>query len=72
MEIHPFDANRWMLRVEGALWGDGAPAAALEPSTLRIAPRDLVRRCTAAVGPARLSYLGVRTPALLFDNLSFD
>jgi len=72
MEIHPFDADRWMLRVEGALWGDGAPAAALEPATLRIAPRDLVRRCAAAVGPARLSYLGVRTPALLFDNLNFD
>lgn len=72
MEIHPFEADRWTLRLEGSVWGEGAPAAPLAPSTLRIAPRDLVRRCATAIGPARLSYLGVRTPALLFENLNFD
>lgn len=72
LDVHAVEPRRWLLRVEGAHLDGGRPVALLSPSYVSIAPDDLVRRCVAAVGPPRLSHLGVETPALLFDDLRLE
>jgi hypothetical protein len=67
--LHPVAPDRWLLRIEGAHLERGQPGSPLRPSHISISPRDLVRRCTATIGPSRASYRGVQTPALLFEEL---
>jgi len=66
LDVHAVQPDRWILRLEGALCDHGRPGALLQPSYLSVSPEDLVRRCVATLGPARLSHHGVETPALLF------
>jgi len=63
------EPDRWVLRIDGALLTDGHPGPVLRACFASVSPVDLVRRCVAAVGPARPSHLGVETPGLVFDNL---
>ena len=49
---------------------DGQPALRVRGGFIATSPIELAQRCVASVGPARPSYLGVRTSALLFDGLS--
>jgi len=67
-QIHPLGAD-WIIEVRGALLHEGRPVAPLRHGYLRIRPEDLVERCLAAVGGPRSSHRGVRTAALLFDDL---
>jgi predicted Zn-dependent protease len=70
LELHPVEPERWLLQIEGALLERGQPVATLRPSFVSVSPADLVGRCVSSVGPPRFSHLGVKTPALVFDNLS--
>jgi hypothetical protein len=69
MTLHPLGALRWGLEVDGAVLDDGQPAARVRSGFISTSPPELARRCAASVGPHRQSYLGVQTPALLFDGL---
>jgi hypothetical protein len=67
--LHVTEPDRWVLRIDGALLTDGHPGPVLRPCFASVSPVELIRRCMAAVGPARPSYLGVETPGLVFDDL---
>ena len=70
--LHVTEPDRWVLRIDGALLSDGHPGPVLRACFATVSPVDLVRRCVAAVGPARPSHLGIETPGLVFDNLSLQ
>jgi hypothetical protein len=70
LTLHPLQPDHWMLEIDGAHLEDGRPGPVLRSAIVAVSPMELVRRCAAAVGPARLSHLGVETPALVFDNLT--
>jgi hypothetical protein len=70
--LHVTEPDRWVLRIVGALLNDGHPGPVLRACFASVSPMDLVRRCVAAVGPARSSHLGVSTPGLVFDDLSLQ
>jgi len=70
LTLHPLQPDYWMLEIDGAHLEGGRPGPLLRSAIVTMSPRELVRRCVAAVGPARLSYLAVETPALVFDNLT--
>ena len=70
LTVHPLEPDHWMLEIDGAHLEGGRPGPVLRSAIVTVSPRELVRRCVAAVGPARLSHLGVETPALVFDNLT--
>ncbi len=72
LRLHAIDAERWLLRIDGAWLERGVPGSALHPSHVTVSASELVRRCVAAVGPARSSYRGVETPALVFDGLTLQ
>ncbi len=69
LEIHAVDPDRWVLELGGALLEDGRPVAPLPTAFVSGSPMEWVERCVASIGPPRESYLGVRTPALVFDGL---
>jgi hypothetical protein len=68
--IHPCAAGDWIIEFSGGRLEDGVPGPPITSGFIRIAPGELVRRCVASFGEARQSYLGVQTPALLFDGLT--
>ena len=70
LTLHPLGRVRWGLEVDGAVLDDGQPALRVRGGFIATSPIELAQRCVASVGPARPSYLGVRTSALLFDGLS--
>ncbi len=70
LSLHPLDRDQWMLEIDGAYLEAGRPGPILRSAIVAVSPTELVRRCVAAVGPARLSHLGVKTPALVFDGLT--
>jgi len=67
--VHALTPEAWLLRLEGHLLDQGLPGPGPAMAFVRISPRDLVRRCVATIGPARLGATGVCTPALVFDDL---
>jgi hypothetical protein len=69
VEIHPMGPADWIIEIRGAPLRDGRPVAPLRHGFVRIEPAVLLERCLAAVGTSRSSHRGVRTPALLFDDL---
>ncbi len=56
VSIHPLPTGEWILDLEGPF--------------ITVTPEQLLRCCTAGVGPAHSSYRGVTTPGLLFDGLT--
>jgi hypothetical protein len=72
LALQVIEPERWLLKIGGAVVEGGRPGPDLRPGFLAISPRQLARRCLAAVGPARRSYLGVETPALLFDTVTLQ
>jgi hypothetical protein len=71
LTIHPLSRDVWVLLLDATLLDQGRPGRALAPAVIRIAPRELVRRCVATVGPARQAQ-AVSTAALLFDDLPIE
>jgi len=69
VQIHPMGPADWIIEIRGAPLRDGRPVAPLRHGYVRIDPAALLERCLATVGTARSSHRGVRTPALLFDDL---
>jgi hypothetical protein len=67
-DIHP-SGDSWLIRLEGRMYPDGA---AFRPCWKRLRPSALLDACLGGVGPAHESYLGVVTPAVVFDTLLFD
>ena len=69
MVIHPMAKGDWILECSGAFQVRGEP----DPNPVRIwirtTPLDLLQRCVATRGAPRTSFRGVRTPALLFEDL---
>jgi hypothetical protein len=68
LRIHPLEPDRWALEALGIVLEGGKPAEIGGRCVLTARPGDLVRRCVGSTGPAVASYLGVTTPALIFDN----
>jgi hypothetical protein len=60
--VHPLAAEEWILEFEGSS-GRGVEGF------IRTNPLKLMRCCAGTVGPSRLSYRGIQTPALLFEGL---
>jgi hypothetical protein len=70
-DLHPLGPERWMLDVDAAVVEGGRAGGRAGVRFLSTSPEALVRGCVAAVGPARESHAGVRTPALLFEGITF-
>jgi hypothetical protein len=69
LALHTLGPDRWLLQIEGGFLEAGSTGPPLATSHIPVSPTDLLRRCTAAIGPSRQSHLGVSTPSLLFDSL---
>lgn len=69
LRLHALEPGMWGLEIEGAWLESGQPGPALRRCFIRTSPEQLALSCLAAVGPARSSHRGVRTPALLFEGL---
>jgi len=69
IKIHPLDTGQWIVQFEGGVLTHGEPAGAITAGFVKATPHQLVERCLAGYGPVRQSYLGIQTPALLFDSL---
>ena len=70
--LHPLTARNWIIEFEGGLLDSGQPGPTIERGFISTTPENLVQRCAAALGAVRDAYLGVRTPALLFDDLPVE
>jgi len=69
LALHPLPGGEWVLECDGTLAGNGFSGLRVHRCQIRTTPMELVQRCAARIGEARLSHRGVVTPALLFDNL---
>ncbi len=69
LKIHALEPDLWVLDVRGGPLPEGNDAPTTLQGQIRISPRKLLRRCMACIGPPRSSHQGVRTGALLFDDL---
>ena len=67
--IHPCAAGDWIIEFSGGRLQEGGPGPPITSGFIRVTPAELMRRCVASFGETRQSYLGVQTPALLFDGL---
>jgi hypothetical protein len=70
LRIHALEPDFWVLDVRGGALPDGNEAPVTLQGHIRVSPRKLLQRCVACLGPPRSSHLGVRTGALLFDDVS--
>lgn len=68
---HPIDGDNWLLEADGEWLKGGAGTGARSKVFLRANPREMVRGCVGSVGPAQPGPLGVVTPSLVFENLTF-
>jgi predicted Zn-dependent protease len=66
LRIHPLDAGLWALEALGLELKGGEPSGRGGKCTFLARPEDLIRRCSATLGPAIRSHNGVTTPALVF------
>jgi len=69
LAIHPLPDGRWLLECDGALRRGSEAGPWIRGGLVSTTPGTLVRSCVARVGPARSSHTGVRTPALVFEDL---
>jgi len=67
IDLHPA-GDGWMAELHGRQYPDGP---AFRPKWMRLRPQRLLETCLGGVGPARSSYVGMTTPALVFDAWLF-
>ena len=69
LTVHRLHPDRCALAVSGVWLENGRPSHGPVRAFIIASHRDLVSRCMASVGPERESHRGIRTAALLFDDL---
>jgi hypothetical protein len=70
LRIHPLGRS-WALVIEGSLLDGDRPVRPIRSTVLRVDPLELLGRLVGTIGPARESYRGVRTPALVLADIVF-
>lgn len=69
LAIHPLPNGRWLLECDGTLRRGCESGPLVRGGLISTTPHDLVRHCVRRLGPSRSFHTGVRTPALVFDEL---
>lgn len=70
LSVHPLGPLNWVLVFDGAVLDRGLPGARIRAGRISISPTELVGRCVGTYGTPEAFRQGVRTPALLFDDIA--